>query len=207
MKTIALIGLIIVATASAGMAAETSLTIQTNTGIRIDPVTGQVKGDAETQVRGIRKHHEVPEAVNTSATGTSVANTGAATTPVALTTPTDPNTATTPVSVATPTGLDTGTAPVGAAPPTDPVPRAYLSQWWAESRIEPCYMETCGAIAFLRVLRVMIRHSWPLAPRCCLFESRATASFALQTFLYEIWSSGPSHAYHHSSEPWILATD
>jgi hypothetical protein len=85
MKTIALIGLIIVATASAGMAAETSMTIQTNTGIRMDPETGWIKGDAETQVRGIRKHHEAPQAVNTSPGGPSSANTGAATTPVTVT--------------------------------------------------------------------------------------------------------------------------
>jgi len=122
MKTIALIGLILVATVSPGVAADTLMTIQTNTTVRIDPITGQVKGDAQTQVRGIRKSHELPDAVNTSAAGTSSANTGAATTPVTLTPPTDPNTATTPVSVATPTGLDTGTAPVGVAPPTTPCP-------------------------------------------------------------------------------------
>ncbi|MGO9567800.1 MAG: hypothetical protein ACLP5H_09690 [Desulfomonilaceae bacterium] len=105
MKTIALIGLITVATASMGMAAETFMTIQNNSTIRIDPMTGQVKGDAQTQVRGIRKHHEAPQAVNTSPGGPSSV---------------DPTAATTPVSVATPTGLDDGTAPVGAAPTTTP---------------------------------------------------------------------------------------
>jgi hypothetical protein len=137
MKTMALIGLILVATVSPGVAADTLMTIQTNTTVKIDPITGQVKGDAQTQVRGIRKHHDVPEAVNTSATGTSVANTGAATapialktptdssaatTPVAAATPTDPNTATTPVSAGTPTALDAGTAPVAGTPPSAPCP-------------------------------------------------------------------------------------
>jgi hypothetical protein len=137
MKTMALIGLILVATVSQGIAADTLMTIQTNTTVRIDPITGQVKGDAQTQVRGIQKHHEAPEAVNTSAAGPAVANAGVATTPVALTTPTDSSagttpvtgttptdssTATAPVSVATPTSPDTGTAPVGAAPPTAPCP-------------------------------------------------------------------------------------
>jgi hypothetical protein len=158
MKTVALIGLIIVATASAGMAAETSMTIQTNTGIRVDPVTGWIKGDAETQVRGIRKHHEAPQAINTSPGGPSSDNTGAATTPVTVTTPTDPNgvtipvsvtaptdptvvatpvtaitatdpsTATTPVSAAAPTDQNTIIAPVGAAPPANAATNCPLAQ-------------------------------------------------------------------------------
>ena len=122
MKTMALIGLILMATVSTGVAADTLMTIQTNTTVKIDPVTGQVKGDAQTQVRGIRKDHEVPAAVNTPAVGTAVADAGAATTPVTATTAADPSTATAPVTVAAPTGMDTGTAPVGATPPTAPCP-------------------------------------------------------------------------------------
>jgi hypothetical protein len=124
MKTMALIGLILVATVSPGVAADTLMTIQTNTTVRIDPITGQVKGDAQTQVRGIQKHHEAPEAVTTSAPGTAAAVTTAATTPVTGTTATDPSTATVPVSVASPTDPNTVTAPVGAAPPTTPCPAA-----------------------------------------------------------------------------------
>ncbi len=122
MKTIALIGLILVATVSPGLAADTLMTIQTNTTVRIDPITGQVKGEAQTQVRGIRKSQELPDAVNTSAPGTAAANTTAATTPVTGTTATDPSTATVPVSVAAPTDPSTVTAPVGAAPPSAPCP-------------------------------------------------------------------------------------
>jgi hypothetical protein len=122
MKTMALIGLILVATVSPGVAADTLMTIQTNTTVRIDPITGQVKGEAQTQVKGIQKHHEAPEAVNTSGPGTSAADATAATTPVTGTTATDPSTATAPVSVAAPTDPSTVTAPVGAAPPTAPCP-------------------------------------------------------------------------------------
>jgi hypothetical protein len=122
MKTMALIGLILVATVSTGIAADTLMTIQTNTTVRIDPITGQVKGDAQTQVRGIQKHHEAPEAVNASAPGTAAANAAAATTPVTGTTVTDPSPATVPVSVAAPTDPSTVTAPVGAAPPSPPCP-------------------------------------------------------------------------------------
>jgi hypothetical protein len=118
MKTMALIGLILVATVSTVVAADTLMTIQTNTTVRIDPITGQVKGEAQTQVRGIRKSQELPDAVNTSAPGTAAA----ATTPVTGTTATDPSTATVPVSVAAPTDPSTVTAPVGAAPPTTPCP-------------------------------------------------------------------------------------
>ena len=122
MKTMALIGLILVATVSTGIAADTLMTIQTNTTVRIDPITGQVKGDAQTEVRGIRKSQDLPEAVNTSAPGTAVAATSAATTPVTGTPATDPSTATAPVSVATPTDPKTVTAPVGAASPSAPCP-------------------------------------------------------------------------------------
>ncbi len=120
MKTMALIGLILVATVSPGVAADTLMTIQTNTTVRIDPTTGQVKGEAQTQVRGIRKSQELPDAVNTSAPGTAAANTTAATTPVTGTTATDPSTATVPVSVAAPTDPSTATVPVSVAAPTDP---------------------------------------------------------------------------------------
>jgi hypothetical protein len=122
MKTMALIGLILVATVSPGVAADTLMTIQTNTTVRIDPITGQVKGEAQTQVRGIQKHHEAPEAVNTSAPGTAAAPTTSANTPVTGTTAADPSAATTPVSVAAPTDPSTATAPVGPAPPTAPCP-------------------------------------------------------------------------------------
>lgn len=122
MKTMALIGLILVATVSPGLAADTLMTIQTNTTVRIDPITGQVKGEAQTQVKGIRKSQELPDAVNTSAPGTAAANTTAATTPVTGTTATDPSTPNVPVSVAAPTDPNTVTTPVGAAPPTTPCP-------------------------------------------------------------------------------------
>jgi hypothetical protein len=122
MKTMALIGLILVATVSTGIAADTLMTIQTNTTVRIDPITGQVKGDAQTQVRGIRKSQELPEAVNTSAPGTAVAANTGATTPVTATTVADPTTATAPVSVGASTDPKTVTAPVGAAPPNAPCP-------------------------------------------------------------------------------------
>ena len=127
MKTIALIGLIIVAAASAGMA-ETNMTIQTNTTVRIDPWTGQVKGDAQTEVRGIRKHHEAPQAVNTSPGGPSSADPTAVAAPVNLTTPTDPNTATAPGSVAAPTDQSTVTTPVGATPPANAATTCPLAQ-------------------------------------------------------------------------------
>ncbi len=120
MKTMALIGLILMATVSTGVAADTLMTTQTNTAVRIDPITGQVKGDAQTQVEGVRKALEAPQAVNTSPGGPSSANTGAATAPVTATTPTDPNAVATPVSVAAPTDQNTVTTPPGAAPPTSP---------------------------------------------------------------------------------------
>lgn len=122
MKTMALIGLILVATVSTGIAADTLMTIQTNTTVKIDPITGQVKGDAQTEVRGIRKSQDLPEAVKTSAPGTAVAATSDATTPVTGTPATDPSTAAAPVSVTTPTDPKTVTAPVGAASPSAPCP-------------------------------------------------------------------------------------
>ncbi len=102
MKTMALIGLILLATVSTGIAADTLMTIQTNTTVKIDPITGQVKGDAQTEVRGIRKSQDLPEAVKTSAPGTAVAATSDATTPVTGTPATDPSTAAAPVSVTAP---------------------------------------------------------------------------------------------------------
>ncbi|MGO9568473.1 MAG: hypothetical protein ACLP5H_13115 [Desulfomonilaceae bacterium] len=122
MKTIALVGLILVATVSTGIAADTLMTIQTNTTIRIDPITGLVKGDAQTQVKGIRKHHEAPEAVNTPAGGTASTDTTAATTPVTATTAADPSTSTTPDSVAAPTDPSTAATPVVSAPDTTSSP-------------------------------------------------------------------------------------
>src|SRR5208283_5592017 len=98
MKTVALIGLILVATASAGMAAETNMTIHTNTMVRIDSITGQIKGDVQTQVRGIRKHHEASEAVNTSAAGTASAITDPATTSPTVASPIIPDPLTLPIT-------------------------------------------------------------------------------------------------------------
>jgi hypothetical protein len=140
MKTFALIGLILVATASMSMAAETSVTIQNNSTMRIGP-TGMIKGDAQTQVKGVRKRHEAPQGVSTVPGGASSANTGGATTAITGTTPTDPNAVTTstssttpttpmpvttPVPVASPTGLGTMTTPVGAIPPTSADPTCPL---------------------------------------------------------------------------------
>lgn len=127
MKTIALIGLIIVATAGAAIAADTLMTIQTNTTIRIDPTTGQIKGDAQTQVRGIRKHHEVPDVANTSTAGPASTDTSAATAPVTTTTATDPNTVTAPVSTASATDPNAVTTPVGTDPATTTCPAAQAS--------------------------------------------------------------------------------
>jgi hypothetical protein len=62
MKALVLIGLILAATSSVGIAAETVMTIRTDTTIRIDPRTGRIKGDAHTEMNGIRKHHETPDA-------------------------------------------------------------------------------------------------------------------------------------------------
>jgi hypothetical protein len=136
MKTIALIGLILVTTASMGMAAETSVTIQNHTTMRIDSITGKIKGDAQTQVRGINKH-EAPQAVNTlpgegssaepTAVGTPVtpttpANPTPATTPTGSTTPANPTPVTIPVPATTPISLGTTTTPVGAIPPGSTTP-------------------------------------------------------------------------------------
>lgn len=120
MKTVALIGLIIVAIASVAVAADTLMTIQTNTTIRIDPISGQIKGDTQTQVRGIRKHHEAPEAVNTSAAGTASAVTDPATTLPTIASPIIPDPLSlsiTPTAAASP---DTVATPVTATTATDP---------------------------------------------------------------------------------------
>ena len=119
MKTALLISLILAVTAGAVFAAETHMTIQTNTTIRIDPVTGQVKGDTQTQIKGIKKRDEAPpDAINTQAAGASSANTGTVSTPVTLTTSTDPNTVSSPVSMGTATNSTTGTTPVSVSSPT-----------------------------------------------------------------------------------------
>ncbi|HMK34488.1 MAG TPA: hypothetical protein VK463_05435 [Desulfomonilaceae bacterium] len=107
MKSTVLIGLILMATLGVCMAAETHMTIQTNTTIRIDPVTGDIKGGAQTQIKGIKIE---PAPTASSATGTS-------------STSTDPNAGTVPGGSSTNTSTDpapatggtsTNTAPVGA---------------------------------------------------------------------------------------------
>ncbi len=120
MKTVALIGLIIVATASVAVAADTLMTIQTNTTIRIDPITGQIKGDTQTQVRGIRKHHEAPGAVNTSSAGTASANTDPATTSPTLASPIIPDPLTLPITPTAPANPDTVATPVTTTSTTGP---------------------------------------------------------------------------------------
>ena len=120
MKIMALIGLILVATVSPGVAVDTLMTIQANTAVRIDPIPGQVKGDAQTQVKCVREPLEAPQTVNTSPEGPSSANTGAATAPVTVTTPTDPNAVTTPVSVTAPTDPTAVATPVTPTTATDP---------------------------------------------------------------------------------------
>ncbi len=89
MKTILLISLILAAMVSVAMSAETLMTIETNTTIRIDPITGQIKGNAETHVKGIRKLHEAPAGVNTPAAVVPSTNTGTDSTPATPTLPTD----------------------------------------------------------------------------------------------------------------------
>ncbi len=120
MKTIALIGLILVATASAGMSAEINMTIHTNTTVRIDSITGQIKGDVQTQVRGIRKHHEAPETVNTSAAGTASTNTDPATTSPASASPIISDPLTLPITPTTPANPETVTTPLTTASSSDP---------------------------------------------------------------------------------------
>ncbi len=123
MKTMALIGLILVAAASTAFAADAVMTIQTNTTIKMDPVTGQIKGDAQTQVKGIKKHYEPPEAVTASAASTSTDNTGAATAPAATSAAADPSTAataTTPASTVSSTDPSAATATAATTPASTP---------------------------------------------------------------------------------------
>ena len=72
MRAIVLMTLILTTVASLCIAAETHMTIQTNTTIRIDPVTGEVKGWGHTQIKGIKID---PPPVTTSSTGTTSTDT------------------------------------------------------------------------------------------------------------------------------------
>ena len=77
MRAIVLMTLILTTVASLCIAAETHMTIQTNTTIRIDPVTGDVKGGAHTQIKGIKID---PPPTTTTSTGASSTNTTTAST-------------------------------------------------------------------------------------------------------------------------------
>ena len=77
MKGIVLMTLILTAVASLCLAAGTHMTIQTDTTIRIDPVTGEVKGWGHTQIKGIKID---PPPVTTSSTGTTSTDTTTAST-------------------------------------------------------------------------------------------------------------------------------
>jgi hypothetical protein len=119
MKTIALIGLILVTTAGMCMAAETSVTIQNHSTMRIDSITGKIKGDAQTQVKGITKHG-APQAVNTSPEGQASTDSTAVGTPVNQTAPADPTAVTTPTGSTTPTNPTSIATPTGSTTPADP---------------------------------------------------------------------------------------
>jgi hypothetical protein len=112
MKAIIFISLILVAVASAGMAAETHMTIQTNTTIRIDPATGHVKGDAQTQISGIKIE---PDPATTPTAGTSSASTATSTTPTTGAPSADSDPATTAATGVPSTNTGTSTTPTTGA--------------------------------------------------------------------------------------------
>ncbi len=120
MKTVALISLILVATAGVGLAAETNLTIQTNTTIRIDSITGQIKGNAQTQVRGIRKHHEALLPVTLPIDMTPPTSTDPAATSPTTTSPNIPDPLTLPIAPTASANPDTVATPVTTTSSTDP---------------------------------------------------------------------------------------
>ena len=86
MKAVVLMTLILAVIASACMAAETHMTIQTNTTIRIDPITGDIKGGANTQIKGIKIDPPPP---TTSPAGTTTTSTDPSTASVSGTSSTD----------------------------------------------------------------------------------------------------------------------
>jgi len=104
MKTIAMITFILTTIASLCIAAETRMTIQTNTTIMIDPVTGDIKGGAHTEVRGIKID---PPPTTTSSTATSSTD---------QTTPSVTGTSSTDSSVRSP--LTTGVSVTSPSPAT-----------------------------------------------------------------------------------------
>ncbi len=122
MKAIVLITFILTTIASLCIAAETRMTIQTNTTIRIDPITGDIKGGAHTEVRGIKID---PPPTTTSSTGisstdqTTASVTGTSSTDSAPTCP-----LTTGVSTASPAPAitsDSGTSPTDTSLTPSPV--------------------------------------------------------------------------------------
>jgi len=114
MKAIVLMTLILTAVASLCLAAGTHMTIQTDTTIRIDPVTGEVKGWGHTQIKGIKID---PPPATTSSTGTSSTDTstGSAT----GTSSTNASSGTTSTAGSSATSPDPSTASVSGTPPTD----------------------------------------------------------------------------------------
>jgi hypothetical protein len=126
MKAIIFISLILVVTVSAAMAAETHMTIQTNTTIKIDPATGNIKGDAQTQIRGIKIEPDpaATPAADTSSTGTS---TGTTSTTGATSANSDP--ATTGATGATSSNTaPASTTSTGSPSSTAPCPTCPLAQ-------------------------------------------------------------------------------
>lgn len=129
MKAIVFISLILVVTVSAAMAAETHMTIQTNTTIKIDPATGDIKGDAQTQIKGIKIE---PDPAASPAADTS--STGTGTTPTKGAASADSGAATTAATGAsasntTPTSTTAAGGPSSTAPcPTCPLTQAPAGQ-------------------------------------------------------------------------------
>ena len=88
MKAIVLLTLILSVIASFCIAAETRLTIQSNTTVRIDPITGDVKGGGFTEIRAVKVDPPPPTTASTAASGTdttSASTTGTSSTGTSLT--------------------------------------------------------------------------------------------------------------------------